>query len=172
MPRMLIKLWLFLSSYSLLIFIFSLLQYKKHPYVAISLFIIASFSVIITIVYLQITTKKLGSISKKVTDFKKKDGELASYIVTYLVPFLSLSISSIPEVSALLILVLVIFILYTNSDMLYVNPIFSILKFKIYEAKIGEDINIVLITRRSQWKPDHLGLVSLGDQIYIESSKQ
>jgi hypothetical protein len=132
----------------------------------------AFFSILITRIYLKIIETKFAPIYRKLTDFKKKDNELAAYLVTYVVPFLTLPFSNVFEFIAIIILFISIFVLYTTTDMVYVNPVFSIFGYKIYEAKTEDGINIILISKEVKWKPDFTALVVIGDQVYIELRKK
>ncbi len=60
---------------------------------------------------------RLGSIQEKVTALQSRDGEVMGYIASYLIPFVAIPFGGWQQGVALLIFVIVLGIVYVNSNM-------------------------------------------------------
>jgi len=70
-------------------------------------------------------------------DVKNKNNESIGYIATYIMPFIFQSFSEISEIFSFLFLMLVIYRIYINSNLLLINPILSFI-YSIYEVEYEE----------------------------------
>lgn len=68
---------------------------------------------------------------------ERKDGEVAAYAVTYLLPFLTVFEGSWRDVLALALFVVFIGILYTSSNMVYVNPVLALFGYHLMVVQIS-----------------------------------
>jgi len=66
-----------------------------------------------------------------IIDIENKNSESISYLFTYLIPFVFQDLSSITNVFSVLILLIVTFLIYSNSSMLLINPTIS-MKYSLY----------------------------------------
>ena len=101
--------------------------------------IIFIFMVLITSIFLFkliifCSTKKYKS--DKIIELKKENTEIASYIVTYILPLCSLNNS--PNICLLINLVLFIFnmIVYIRLDLIYLNPVLILFGYNVFSVKI------------------------------------
>jgi len=63
---------------------------------------------------------------------QNKNSESIGYIATYLFPFLFQSYSSFDEIICFLVLIFVIYIIYTHSTMIVVNPVLNTI-YSLYD---------------------------------------
>jgi hypothetical protein len=112
-----------------------------------------------------------GSDSEITIDYaNRQDSDSVAYIVTYIFPFLTLAISSIPEALGIIGLFLTIMLVYVSSDMLYVNPILSALGWHAHSVHTKGGAELVLLTRRRLIREGQvLHAVRLGDVIWWEA---
>jgi hypothetical protein len=102
----------------------------------------------------------------------RQDADSVAYIVTYIFPFLTLTISSAYEVLGILGLFLTIMLVYVSSDMLYVNPILAALGWHAHSIHTSGGTEIVALTRRRLIREGLiLRAVRLGDAIWWESKR-
>ncbi|EJN7438498.1 hypothetical protein NRW21_004411, partial [Escherichia coli] len=70
----------------------------------------------------------------KIVDIENKNSESISYLFTYLLPFLFQDLSDPMSVFSLAILLLVTFLIYSNSSMILINPTLAI-KYSLYSIE-------------------------------------
>lgn len=169
MPGLLVRCILFFSSYSPLTLIFSILLWKPHPHWAVALLALSIVSMTCAFLYL-LRRRSSGGVSQtKITDVQKRDENVVSYIVTYLVPFVTFSLNTLEQVLAILIFFAVLLVLYVNSNMIYINPIFNMAGYHLYEIRIEtDDMSHYLITRRPVKPHQLLYFVELSDNVYLQ----
>lgn len=67
----------------------------------------------------------------KILDIENKNSESISYLFTYLIPFVFQDLSSLTNVFAVSVLLVVTFLIYSNSSMLLINPTIS-MRYSLY----------------------------------------
>ncbi len=70
-------------------------------------------------------------------DIKNRNGESIGYIATYIIPFVFQNFNSYYEIFAFLFLMVIIYRIYVNSNLLLINPILSF-KYSIFEIEYEE----------------------------------
>jgi hypothetical protein len=85
---------------------------------------------------------------------RPKDGDVLAYTATYLVPFLSVDLTSTEGIVILAGFLLVLGIVYVNSDMLFVNPILNIFGYHSFWITDQNDHEFSLISRRVELDKD------------------
>ena len=93
----------------------------------------------------------------KVLAVKDVSHETLSYILTYIIAFLSLDLNSFKDLLGIVILVYIIGIIYVNSNLIYVNPVlqaagYSILSVEVCKESGTNSKEIILVTRSSSQK--------------------
>jgi hypothetical protein len=68
------------------------------------------------------------------TEINNRNSESIGYIATYIVPFLFQSFNGWYEITALLFLMIIIYRIYINSNLLIINPLLSF-KYSIFEME-------------------------------------
>ncbi|HID9180924.1 TPA: hypothetical protein ACXE53_003393 [Klebsiella quasipneumoniae] len=74
----------------------------------------------------------------KIVDIENKNSESISYLFTYLLPFLFQDLSDLTSVFSLAVLLLVTFIIYSNSSMILINPTLAI-KYSLYSIEYTKE---------------------------------
>ena len=92
-----------------------------------------------------------------------------SYIASYLLPFVTFPLDKPEQIAALLVFIGVLLILYINSNMIYINPMFNLVGYHLYEITIQSDQMSHYLIARQGIKPDKmLYFVEIGDNVYLE----
>jgi hypothetical protein len=92
-----------------------------------------------------------------------------SYIASYLIPFVALPFSGWQQGIALLILIVVLGIVYVNSNMIHINPMLNLLGYHLYEITVEDSKETYsLITRRRMGRGETLHLIDIGEGIFLE----
>lgn len=146
---------LFITSYVPLFFLICLKQiYENNNFLNwggfnceafilyIQKFALSSLLIIISIAGIwgcKILFKNLEKDSKNgdnvmITNINNKNSESIGYIATYIVPFLFQSFNSWYEIIAILFLMIIIYRIYINSNLLLINPLLSF-RYSIFEIE-------------------------------------
>lgn len=173
---------LFLSAYIPLFIIigikyfFKLIYNMQIPYLKLTIPIpIIPIIILIVIIILIHYFKKIINNSKSETekffDVNRID-EKNDIILTYLVPyfFSFVSVSSFEEFLCCIVIFIIIFMIYVNSEILYINPLFIFSGYNFYKI-YSKNTNILLISqidvnRRLNKK---IGAKQLSTKVYMVS---
>jgi len=160
---------LFLSSYSPLFVILGIRALRENAIVAVLLMGLAGLSVGFLLTFLSLM-RQLAPHQVRVSESQSRDVELIGYILTYLLPFLDISFSEFTSLVPLGLFILVIAVLYINSNMIHVNPILNLLGYHILEIHSEDGKTSALICRRRYIRAGTtLNVASLGDYVLLES---
>lgn len=93
--------------------------------------------------------KKSNGDLVQIIDMENKNSESISYISTYIVPFIFQDTNNYFDISSIFIVLLIIFFIYTKSNMIVINPILSITHtlYQIEFSKKGKNRKALLITK-------------------------
>lgn len=171
MPSLLIRLLLFLSSYFPLAVIFAVQLYlKNHAFWSV-VCLLAGFSGLIGLAAFMRTSTKINPLTIKVATVSRRDGEAMSYIVTYLLPFIALPSGDLASGISLGIFLVVLAILYVNSDMMHINPMLNLTGWHIYEITLPQGETYTVIAKKRVRKGMELEVTQMADWIYLEAPK-
>lgn len=170
MPRISTRALLFLSSYAPLFLILAMRGWRENRHLAVTLGIIALLSILALIIFLQYARKLQPSLMV-IVSVKSRDGDVMSYIVTYLLPFLAIKLSDSMDIASLGLLLFVVGILYVNSNLIHTNPILSIMGYHLFEIEDENKKTTTLICKRSYVKTgSKIRVVSIGDYVLLEKA--
>jgi cbb3-type cytochrome oxidase subunit 3 len=142
---------------------------QAHLHWAIGILAFGVASLGVTYFYMWRRWRKGGISQAKVTEVEKRDENVVSYIASYLIPFVSFPLDTFEHIAVLLIFVGVLFILYVNSNMIYINPMFNMIGFHLYEIRIESDQVSHYLIARQLIRPDRmLYYVEISDNVYLE----
>jgi hypothetical protein len=149
--------------------IFSILLCRTQLYWAIGLLTLGILSLLVTFLYMSRRTRTGGVSQAKITAVEKRDENVVSYIASYLIPFVTFPLNQPEQIAALLVFIVVLLILYVNSNMIYINPMFNLVGYHLYEITIQTDQMSHYLIARQDIKPDKmLYFVEISDNVYLE----
>ena len=114
------------------------------------LFLLAIFGYIgLKFLLTNLNTKKANGELVKIVEVENKNSETISYISTYIVPFIFQDTNNLFDISSICIVLVIIFFIYTKSNMIVINPILSITHtlYQIEYNKKGKTKKGLLITK-------------------------
>jgi hypothetical protein len=168
MPNIPTRLILFLSSYAPLFLIIAMRGWRDNRHLAAGMGIVALLSVIVLFAFLR-TAQTLSADKISVASVISRDGDVMSYIVTYLLPFLAVKLNDPTDVVSLGVVLFVIGLLYVNSNMIHTNPVLNIAGYHIFEIEDGNEKTTALICRRSYIRTgSEINAISIGDYVLLE----
>jgi hypothetical protein len=165
MPNTLIKIFLFLSSYFPLAVIFLIIYYNTQLYIGLFSFFIGLIGFLGLLIFLK-KLKKITPISYIVDSINKKDNESISYIVTYIIPFLSIPLTGWQPIVAIIIFLFIVGTLYVNSDMIHINPVLNLLGFHLYEITSQNNTYFILSKIKIR-KNEIIKAITISDDILM-----
>ncbi len=155
--KMWVKIGLFLSSYLPLFLILAIKNWFDSRMVLILIFV--SMYSLVWIILIN-NSKKGTSESYRVIKAKDKSQESLNYIIPYIISFIGFDLNKWQDWSALGILLLMLFMIYLNSELLYINPMLSFFHYRIYGVKVCKPVigcedtvsEILLISKKDKIK--------------------
>lgn|SRR5690348_5688020 len=164
-----IKLLLFGSSYAPLTVVFFFLYLADRPRLAVLCLAIGLLCFSIMVLHFEVRAPQQVNFTKKVIRLQRKDGDVLSYIATYLIPFLTVPFANRwQEDAALLWLLGILALVYINSNMVYVNPTLLLLRYHPYEVSFdGDESPYIVLVRGRLRIGDHISLVDIADRVFL-----
>lgn len=167
MANLVTRILLFLSSYFPLSVIFFVLYFHRNFLTGLIILLVSALGVVSLFLYL-LLAKKLTPITVKLVTVQRRDGEAMSYIVTYLIPFLSIPSSDWQQSLSLIIFFIVLGVLYVNSNMIHINPMLNLFGYHLYEISVDDGSVRSIVTRRRLRRNADIRVVEIGEDIYLE----
>jgi hypothetical protein len=170
MPSIVSRIVLFLSSYVPLFLILGFLA-RSHGKMHGS-WVFFAIAVILALgvwAYLRWATLRLNPTHLTAERVSDKDSEIMSYIATYLMPFLTDFSKPWIDLLPQGIFFFVIGFLYVSSNMIYINPTLTFLRYHVFEIETeGEDV-YTIVSRFRPRRRQSLKCVRIGHNLYLEA---
>jgi len=171
-----VKLGLFLSSYLPLFLIFAIKNWYNLALVIVLIFVIIYNLVWFVIYWL---ANKTTIESYKVLRADNKTRDVLSYLIPYIVSFIGLDLTKWQDITSLIILLAILFVVSLDSDLNYINPILYFLNYRIYDVEVRKpyqycenDIGrIVLITKKKIKRDQTICVRDLDGNVMLEVLK-
>ena len=112
----------------------------------VGLFLLLVISLIGCGMFFGVYTTKEG-IKSSISDAEFVREDTMGYIVTYIVPLLSMDIESVRSLTINLLLFIIIGSFYVKNDQIFMNPLYNLFGYNIFSAESG-----IYITRISKQK--------------------
>ncbi|BCC78198.1 hypothetical protein BCJMU62_3889 [Bacillus cereus] len=115
-------------------------------FMSIIMFLISLMCCIYVIYEIKNTQRnRVGQINIRLKEIQSRDKDVLVYLMTYVLPLVSLNTQSTKEIVIFCILIAMIMWLSLNSDLLYINPLITLFGMKLYavECELG---NVIIIS--------------------------
>jgi hypothetical protein len=158
---------LFLCSYCPLLAILAL---RVTTTWALVLGGLAIAGVIVTVGLLYVTPAlRAPQPAREVEQVRDRTGDVAGYVVAYLLPFLMAPAPSPRDVAAYGLFLIVLAILNVRSDLLYINPMFYFFGFRIASIRLKGDVrDSIYITKQDVLIGQDLEVVRLNGLLGVQ----
>jgi len=147
MLRLFIKVFLFLSAYYPLEIILCLKYLHLQPIILLSVICGITLFIFLIFVIIYYHIKKLTTKTIEIDNVKNLTGESLNYVIPYIFAFADLSIKKWIDIAIAIMVFLVILIIYINSNLLYINPIFTLFGFKVFEVSTKHSETFIIISQ-------------------------
>jgi hypothetical protein len=115
------------------------------------------------------TLRDVTPYSVKLKSVSSRDSDIMAYIVSYLVPFLTVSFTEVASAVSFVLFIVVIGIIYVSSNMVYINPILNLRGYHLFEVEDDDEKVIALISKHRYVSPGStIQVVPLGDFAILE----
>jgi hypothetical protein len=139
---------LFLSSYAPLFAVFALLDSFGRGWPTAFCWVLVAVGLVLpTVVFAR--ARRLAPQPIRASDVQARDGDVFAYVATYLVPFAAISATTTRERLALALFVLVLAVIYVRAELYYVNPLFALAGYRLFQVSSASGASFVLLTKRS-----------------------
>ncbi|MCU1240741.1 MAG: hypothetical protein JWO71_1467 [Candidatus Acidoferrum typicum] len=122
-------------------------------------------------VYLR-SVNRLEPILVKASLVERHDAEAMAYIVTYVIPFLSIPFNGLQQGIAQSIFFVVLGILYVNSNMIHINPMLNLAGYHLYGVTLEDGGTHSLIARHRIVRGQQIRAIKLADDILLEKGDE
>jgi hypothetical protein len=168
MPSTFVKTLLFLSSYFPLFAILTLLSFSKNRMAAYTFAGAGIVSWAALESYLWYARTRVNPETLNLRSSQRRDSEILSYIVTYLIPFMA-DFSKPPiELAALGIFFVVIGFLYVNSNMIHINPMLNLRGYHLFEVELDDGSSHSVLTKTRLRNGISIKAVAIGEHVYLQ----
>lgn len=161
------QLILFLSSYVPLFIFMTILNTFGTVSGEIATAILSIGSLII-LLYILRHTKRLAPQELKIRTTKSRDGDVITYIVTYILPFTLTNPQNGREKITLILLIALISFLYIKSQLFYINPILALIGYRLFQITTERSTSILITQKGFIATPAILNVYRLSNFIYLE----
>lgn len=158
---------LFVSSYAPLTVIFAVLFFRDRPLVAAINLAVTALGLLGLASFL-LGARRLAARQGTVASIHSRDDQVMSYIMSYLVTFLSVAFSDARQLIALAAFFVILAYIYINANMIYVNPTLNLLGYHLYEITLQDGETYNLIARGRVRRGATLTFVTVGDDILLQ----
>ena len=110
-----------------------------------------------------------------------KTQEVLSYIIPYIISLMTVSILELNSIISIIVLLILLYPIYANSSMIYINPVLALMGYRLYNVTVenpevessNKESNIMLITRRNKVRTNTLiSLHDISSGIYLENEEK
>jgi hypothetical protein len=102
----------------------------------------------------------------EVQELENKNAENLVFLATYVIPLIGFGLETARQVADLAITLVVLAGIYVRTNLFYANPTLSLLGFKVYSAKIGGSV-IILISREEIEVGGSINTLPLDRNVYF-----
>lgn len=167
MANVLIRVALFVSSYFPLLVIVCIEQAADRPAIGWGALGVGCAGLLGLGVYLA-TLRRIAPVTVKVESVRRRDAEVMSYIMTYVIKFLAIPWDKPRQATSLLIFFVVLGVLYVSNNFIHVNPTLNALGFRLAEVTDEHGDTYSVLARRRIVRGGSLRVVRGGDDILLE----
>jgi hypothetical protein len=98
-----------------------------------------------------------------------RGGEVAGYLVTYLLPLLTVTTPTSSDWLAYTLFVALVGVIYVRTDMIHINPLLYLFGFRVFDVVLEGGQQYLVITRRNLVSGDSIQAAPLRSNLIIET---
>jgi hypothetical protein len=133
MPRRWVMVTLFLSSYLPLFLLIGIRSISESNLIAIVCGVLVLAGAFGTLLFLS-TSRRKSRGRYELLDVEKRDGDVAAYAATYLLPFVTVFSGHWRDVLSLAAFIAFLGVIYVRSRLIYVNPLLAFFGYHLWQV--------------------------------------
>jgi hypothetical protein len=171
-PSLLVKLFLFLSSYAPLFVMLAVMNASEIRGLAYALVGTAIVSVVVMLTYIR-SAGTLTPYKIELSSISRGDGEAMGYVVAYLLPFFTLDLKNPTSAICVVLFFMVLGVVYIRCNLIHMNPVLSCAGYHVFEVVSTEGKQSTVITKRRYLRQrDILDVVKIGGYVVLEKANE
>ncbi|MDI6719551.1 MAG: hypothetical protein QMD46_08085 [Methanomicrobiales archaeon] len=172
--RLWVKIGLFLSAYLPLFLILAINNWFNLYITGLFVIILVISLIWFVVVFI---VKRTTRESYHVVNVENKAKDALNYVIPYIISFISLDLSKWQDSIALAILLVIIFVVYVQSELLYINPLLFFFGYSLYSLEVCKPslgceetkTEITIIAKRKISKSDRIEVWEIDEGIAWEN---
>lgn len=132
-----------------------------------AIFLLLAFFGILFFINFRYIVNRNRSLPDKVTRIENLNWEHLTFLVTYVIPFLSFNLNEDRNGLVFFLVLIIIGIIYIKTNMFYTNPTLALLGYHIYKLSTTQKENIIIISKDVIQENDRIQYQLLSDNIYM-----
>jgi hypothetical protein len=167
MPSLIVRILLFISSYSPLLVIAFFQWHQKLGRISYVFLAAATLSLIVLWMFFRYA-RRLAAVSVTIDSSRTMNAEALNYVATYVFPFLDSRPDDPTYAIGLAILYVMLAVIYINSNMIHINPILNMCGFRLLEVETAGSVCSLITRKRFIAKGSSISVRRLGDDVLME----
>lgn len=164
MLTMVSRILLLLSAFAPLFFIWGLKAWPgRIAWFFFALVVIGAGGTVLVV----IAARRDEGESVHLRTVEDRQSDVAAYLVTYLVPFATASVTSIQDTIAICVFLALLLVLYLTTDLISVNPLLALFELRLYKVEFDDARKVWLLAAHPQAGSD-LDVVRIFGSVYVE----
>ncbi len=154
--------------------IYADLNWQRYRSWSIGILVAAGASCLVLWIYLRVLEGNANTKREVVQSIQPKEADVLNYIAAYIIPFVTFPFDNWANAIAVAILLGTLGMVYVNSNLIAVNPMLSLMRFKLYEVTFAgdEEAHLVISNRTiSKGRPITVAKMRKSD-IYLQTSER
>lgn len=163
-----VRVTMFLGSLTPAFILLGVRNYADENLGFMGIFILLSaLSIFCSVTTLKIAEGKTPMV-KKITEFKDEGVQIPTFLITFIFPFMIMDFN--PSSSTFyqqIIFVLILLLILIRIKFSYINPIFLILGYHVYDAKTSSNEGVLVVSKTIPRLNENLNFSKMTDNIYF-----
>jgi hypothetical protein len=166
---LILRVRLFISSYAPLFAIFAL---RFQSWQASAVCSVVAALGVLTLLALLHRAKRIQPDPHRLASVSDRGPEVAGYLATYLLPFVTAPVPPFRELVAYLMLIVVVGVIYVRSDMIQINPLLYLFGYRVWAVTTGDGWSGYLVARQRPRTGAVILAVRLGNTVAVERANE
>ncbi len=112
--------------------------------------------------------RKVTAIPWPVRTVEDRGAEVAGYLATYLLPFVTVAQPNLRDVIGYGLFLVIVAIVYIRSSLVQFNPTLYLFGWRLYAIEIGSNWSGFVLARGTVRRGDSLSAVRLSERVYLQ----
>jgi hypothetical protein len=164
-----VELALFLSSYAPLFLILAIRFRSSTLVVACAALAVLGFAAGISVL---VRFRQVARSSWAVRTVEDRGAEVAGYLATYLLPFVTVTEPDVRDVIGYMLFFVIVAVIYIRSSLVQINPTLYLFGWRLYAIEIGDGWNGYLLARGPVRRGTDVTAVRMTERLFVSYARR